>query len=192
MLIEENPVDHPLLTSEEDLHGIDDFELEVGRRIERWNPNSFLRSTCTENDGVPEDVLGEHLGVPTFSQRLRDALADARVAEDDIQYLPVRVFQSTGEEIMGFAFANVVARVPALDYEASVMLDQDESEIDPLTGKLDVLSVWREALKSHEIVGHDVIRLVEFFPPVFVSERFAKVFRQGRFTGATLNPVTVT
>lgn len=40
--------------------------------------------------------------------------------------------------------------------------------------------------------GHYIIRLVEFWPPVYVSERFAKVLRTGKFTGVDLQPIAVT
>jgi hypothetical protein len=71
------------------------------------------------------------------------------------------------------------------------MLKQDESETDPLTGKPKVRSIWTEALREEPLTGHDVIRLLEFPPTVFVSERFAKVFEEGGFTGAVLRPVPV-
>ena len=67
----------------------------------------------------------------------------------------------------------------------------NEGEIDPLTKRFKVLGIWRAALKEELLKGHDVIRLTEFFPPVFVSERFAQVFRERKFTGATLPPVPV-
>ena len=51
------------------------------------------------------------------------------------------------------------------------------------------LTKFSEHLKG-PLKGHDVVRLLEFFPPVFVTERFAEVFRNGGFTGATLTPVT--
>ena len=111
------------------------------------------------------------------------------MASNDIQYLPVRVFLSTGEEIKGFAIANIISRIAALDYDRSKMLRLDEEEIDPLTGKHRVLNIGKAALHKEPLVGHDMIRLVEFFPPKFVSERFAKVFQKSKFTGATLNPV---
>lgn len=188
---EDSRVSNPLLTSIEDLFGIDHYDLAIGKPIKSWNSDSYLQSECPEKDGDAEDVLCEHLGVPTFSARLREALANAKVATQDIQYLPVHVFQSTGEEVEGFAFANVVTRVEALDHEHCEMLDLDESTIDPLTGKPKVTGVWTAALKQNALVGHDVIRLVEFWSPVFVSERFVEVFSKGNFTGVTFHRVPV-
>ena len=82
---------------------------------------------------------------------------------------------------------NVLSRVSALDYEKSVMLELDEKVIDPLTGRPEVVSVWREALKADALVGHDIVRLVEFFPPLFVSERFVDLFWRSRFTGGDVS-----
>jgi hypothetical protein len=132
------------------------------------------------------------MGVPIFSQRLRDALQRARVATKDIQYLPIHVFRSTGEEVEGYTIANVIARVPALNYDLTDWgpLPPDEKEgIDPRTGRPQVQAIWRAALQSTKLKGHDMIRLVEFWPPVLVSHRFADVYREGHFTGATLTPV---
>lgn len=108
-----------LLTSERDLLGFDSYDLETGKHIPDWNPNAFLRSASPKHDGDPEDVLADALGVPVFSARLREALHGAGIAPNDLQYLPVRVFKSTGEEVKGFAFANVISRVAAVDYEHS-------------------------------------------------------------------------
>lgn len=185
----------PLETGEENLCGYLGCHLKFGSPIHDWNPNAWLRSQSVEDDGNPDDILLEHLGVPTFSRRLRHALERAGVGQEDIQYLPVHVFKSTGEELEGYAFANVIARVDALDYQRTDWgpLPPDPNEgIDPDTGKPQVHAIWRAGLIEARLEGHDVIRLVEFFPPVYVSERFADVYRDGNFTGATLTRVIMT
>lgn len=195
VLAAEERAARPFQTEVEDLCGFDSYDLEIGKRIRGWNRNAWLRSKRRKDDGVPDDILLEHLGIPTFSRRLRNALKKAGVGTKDIQYLPVHVFKSTGEEIEGYAFANVITRILALDYDRTDWgpLPPDEEEgIDPNTGKPEVQAIWRAAFKRSKLRGHDVIRLVEFFPPVFVSERFAEVYRLGSFTGATLKPVIMT
>jgi hypothetical protein len=183
-------VEDPLCPTVEELFGIDSYDLKIGRRIDNWNPQSFLQSSDIEDDGTPDDYL-PGLGLPILSPRFRAALETNRIGIADIQYLPIRVFQSTREEVHGFSVANVLTRVPALNREHSVMLDEDENEIDPLTNAPVVRGIWRAALNAEPLRGHDVIRLTEFWAPVFVSERFADVFRSGKFTGATLTQVTV-
>ncbi len=186
----DNRLPFPFQSSLEDLMGTNAHSLRVGRQVAGWDAASWLRSKSPEKDGEPEDVLGEHLGLPTFSKRLRLALG--QIGLRDIQYLAIKVFRSTGDEIPGFEIANVITRVPALDYENSEMLTLHKDKIDPLTNRPSVEGCWQAALFSAPLVGHDIVRLVEFWPPVFVSERFAEVFRRGRFTGADLVPVKVT
>jgi hypothetical protein len=188
---DENRLEHPLLTSEEDMFRVDAYDLKIGKQLQSWDMRSYLRSTSVEDDGEPDDILGEHLGVPTFSTRLQKALAHEGVGTKDVQYLPIRVMKSTGEEISGFAIANIIARVPALDYDKCFMLDQHKTRLDPLTGRPDVTGIGKIALKAEPLTGHDIIRLLEFFPPVLVSERFANVFRKGKFTGAIMTEVRI-
>ncbi len=185
----------PFQAAEDDLIGFNGGHLMLGNRIRDWNGNAWIRSKRGDDDGVPDDVLSEHLGVPTFSKRLRDALKVAGVGTEDLQYLPVNVFTSTGDVLPGYAFANVLTRVKALDYARTdwgPLPPDPEEGIDPNTGKPRVQAIWRAALVRANLRGHDVIRLAEFFPPVYVSERFADVYRDGDFTGATLTPVNVT
>ncbi|MCX7428768.1 MAG: hypothetical protein NTW96_24470 [Planctomycetia bacterium] len=179
---------------EDDLCGRNDYDLKIGKLIRGWDPKSRLFSTRRKYDGVPDDVLSECLDIPTFSRRLRDALKKASVGTGDIQYLPVHVFKSTGEEIEGYAFANVLTRIAALDYDATDYgpMPPEESDIDPETGKPRVQFLWRAALIGSRLEGHDIIRLREFFPSVFVSERFAEVYHNGDFTGASFTSVITT
>ena len=183
---------HRFETEDDDLYGFNGGHLSLGNRIHDWNPNTWIRSKHRKYDGVPDDILSVHLGVPTFSRRLREALERADVGRKDVQYLPVHVFKSTGEELEGYAFANVITRIKALDYDRTdwgPLPPDPEEGVDPDTGKPEVQAIWCAALKEAKLKGHDIIRLVEFFPPVYVSERFADVYRNGNFTGATLTPV---
>lgn len=177
---------------EGDLFGRDDSDLELGKRLRKWDQRTYLRSSSPNGDGTPDDVLCTHLGAPVFSPRLQEAMAEANVGQRDLQYLPVHVYLSTGKEIEGFAFANVITRIKALDYDNSEMLWLDDDNIDPATGKPEVLGVWTVALKAKALKGHDAIRLTEYFPNFLVSERFVDVFKKGEFTGASFHPVHVT
>ncbi len=185
-----NRVPRPFIATAADFGGRDWLELYAGRRIEAWEPASRLRSCKPEHDGDPDDVLANAFGIPVFSPQLRSALAAAAVAEDDIQYLPVRVARSTGEEVDGFAISNVVSRLQALDARRCAWgLELSYNETDPLTGKPKVRGIRRAALKAALLGGHGVIRLLEFFPPLYVSESFVTAFDNGGFTGATFVPV---
>ncbi|MGH7139578.1 MAG: imm11 family protein [Pirellulales bacterium] len=182
---------YPLLAGDEDLFGHDYSEFKRGQLVDGWNPNSLIRAINATYDGRADDVLGTVGHFPVFSERLRVALADEKIALADIQYLPIRVFRTTGEELPGFAVANVVARVAALDADRSFMLKLDYDQIDHATGKPKVKSFGRAALWEEPLRGHDAIRLLESSFDVFVSQRFVKVFTSHGFTGARFNPVTV-
>jgi hypothetical protein len=188
---EENRLSGHFLADQEELFGRDWFDLELGNRIDDWNPESQLSSGDPTRDGPPDDVLANGLGLPVFSQRLVRVLTQGAVGVADVQYLPIRVARSTGEQLSGFNVGNVVARVPALDAARSRMLGTDDDEIDPLTGRPKVVSLGKAALKANVLDGHDIIRLTEFFPPVFVSQRIVDIFSGGKFTGVTFSPVPV-
>ena len=192
VLDEDTRVKGSLDIDEGDLFGRDDSDLELGKRLRKWDRRIYLRSSSPDGDGPPDDVLCTHLGTPVFSPRLQQALAEANVGQRNLQYLPVHVYLSTGKEIEGSAFANIVTRIKALDYDKSEMLWLDDDNIDPATGKPEVLGVWTVALKGKALKGHEVIRLTEYFPSFLVSQRFVDVFKEGGFTGASFLPVHVT
>jgi hypothetical protein len=182
---DENRVPNFFMATEYDISGSSSIEPQIGQIIPDWNPESRLWSDAPEWDGEPDDILANSIGWPIFSQRLRSALKQADIGARDIQYLPIHVARSTGQELPGFAVANIITRIPALDRDNSFMLSVDDDEIDPLTGMPSVSSIGKAALKSDLLRGHDVIRLLEFFPSVFVSERFVKIFNENKFTGTT-------
>jgi hypothetical protein len=181
----------PFFPNEEDFFGIEGDELLQGKPMELWNPRSSLRSTSPKHDGDVDDIVYAFPLVPVFSTRLQQALAAAQVGVGDIQYLPVRIIQSTGKEIAGYAIANIVTRVPGLDRDQSFMLEEDESEIDPLTERPRVTCIGKLALLGQQLEGHDLARLVEYSPAELVSDRFFEVFRGGKFTGAVCSPLVV-
>jgi hypothetical protein len=79
---EANRLLQPLLTSAEDFFGIDYEDLQAGKPRKSWDPRSFVSSTSPEDDGDPDDILGEHLGIPIFHRvcRMRSGLqASARL-----------------------------------------------------------------------------------------------------------------
>jgi hypothetical protein len=188
---DENRVPQPLITTRDNLFGVTWYDLEIGMAQVHWNASSILYSDEKECDGDPDDMLANDLGLPVFSERLRKELAKAAIATEDFQFLPVRVALSTGREFGGFAIANILSRVPALDPDHSFMLDIDEDEIDPLTEKAKVTGIGRAALRADALQNHDVIRLLEFFPAIYVSRRFRDIFNQNGFTGATFYPLEV-
>jgi Immunity protein family (Imm11) len=178
------------MADEQHLVGIDIGDLDRGRRVDGWNSESSLNSNQSNHDANPYDVEFAGLPmIPTFSSQLQAALFNSHIGTDDVQYLPVRLVRSTGEEIHGFAMANVLTRVAALDRDRCYLLLEHEEEIDPATGLADIMSIFNIAVRSELLKGHDIARLVEFRPAVLVSQRFVDVYEQGHFTGAIFSPL---
>jgi hypothetical protein len=187
---EENRLENCFFADDADLPGWDWLtDFTSGQQIFEWDANSILRSTKLNNDGLPDDMLANVFHLPVFSQRLRDNLSRKRVGIDNIQYLPIRVAQSSGIEFQGFMIANVVTTIPALCREKSFLLSTNDNEIDQTTGQPKVTGVGKAALFASLLQGHDMIRVLEFLRPLFVSERFVNAFQDAGFTGATFSKV---
>lgn len=192
IMSDENSLPNPYFPDEEGFLGVDVNALAQGRRVEAWNPASFLRSGKPENDGPPNDVVfvGRPM-IPAFSRRLQQSLVANRVGVGDMQYLPVTLRRSTGEEIYGFTIANVLTRLAALDRERCYLIVPSiDEEIDPATGLTRIAAIGKLAIWAGRLAGHDVARLEEYQSvAVLVSQRFVNVFNRGRFTGVTFSPV---
>lgn len=181
-------VDDPLVVDCADLNGFDETVFLTGQAIDAWDASAWFKATKPDDDGTPDDVLQNHLGLPIVSQRLRNALEDAGIR--DIQYLPVTVIRSNGHRLAGFSIANVLRLVPALDLQRS---DYDVFPQDyflPARRGM-VQGIRRAVLLRHALDGYDVIRLQEFKRGLYVSERFTTVFGAGRFTGYSFHEVPV-
>jgi hypothetical protein len=181
----DNTVDNPLVVDAADL-GIDPQNLAVGHSLESWSELARLRTTKPENDGMPDDVLQNHLGLPVYSSRLRAALAGAEIR--GIQYLPVRLFRPNGQEVAGFSIANITERREALDRSSSDYdVFPDDYFLSDRRGK--VRGIRRVVLRAKALAGCDSARLDEFPSSVYVSERFKNVFEAGRYTGYSFREV---
>jgi hypothetical protein len=181
-------VDDPVVADCADLKGFDEAALLNGQPLDSWDASAWFQATNPEDDGTPDDVLQNHLGLPIFSQRLRNALEEAGIR--DIQYLPVTVIRPDGHRLTGFSIGNVLRLVPALDLQKS---DYDVFPQDYFlpTRRGMVQGIRRAVLLGHALNEYDVIRLKEFKRGLYVSERFTSVFGAGRFTGYSFHEVPV-
>jgi hypothetical protein len=188
---DENRLPNFFMATKFELFSRDSNDIKIGDYISDWNSETRLWSNEQKWDGMPDDILANALGWPIFSRRLREAIAQQGIGIGDIQYLPINVARSTGEELIGFAVANVITRLPALVPEHTKMYRTDNNTNDPLTGKPKVTSAWKTALRAELVQDHDVVRLLEYSPPILVSERFVEIFNNNGFTGATFTRVPV-
>jgi hypothetical protein len=181
----DHTVADPLVAYRGDLKGLEDWELSEGRPVDSWSAEAWVGASTQENDGDPDDVLQTYLGVPIYSQRLRQALEDGGIG--GIQYLPIHVYLSDGTEVPGFSVANVTA-VPALDIEHSEFVRYgDDYFLEQRRGQ--IRSLVRPVLRASVIVERDVVRLEEYKSALYVSPLFKSVFEEGGFTGYSFVPV---
>jgi hypothetical protein len=184
----DNTVENPLVVSEASLQGLDESDFTSGVTIANWDETAWFRSPNADLDGDPDDVLQNHLGLYIYSMRLRNALNAADIT--GIQYLPVRVFLSDGSQIEGFAIANILCLVPALDLENSDFdVFPDDYFLPERRGK--VRGIRKPVLRRAAVEPFDVIRLAEFKWYACVSERFKHVFEKNRLTGYSFHELTL-
>lgn len=181
----DNTVDNPLVVDSAEL-GVDPEDISCGERLERWGELARLSVTKAQNDGVPDDVLQNHLGLPVYSRRLRAALEASGIR--GVQYLPIRVFRPNGEQISGFSIANIVEKRQALDRLRS---DYDVFPDDYflLERRGNVRGIRRAVLRAEALADCDIARLDEFPSSVYVSERFKAAFEAVRCTGYAFREV---
>ncbi len=182
----DNTVADPYVADEGDI-GVEDWQLREGKHLEKWSAQSWIRAAKPGNDGDPDDVLQSYLGVPIYSSRLRAALAESGV-DGDIQYLPLRVLRPNGEEIDGFAIANITTVRDALDRKRSdISLFADNFPAPSKRGQIS--AVRKPVLLGNRLAGCDIFRLDGYPVAYYVSERFKVAFEKGRFTGYSFREV---
>jgi len=184
----DNTVEFPYVSNLDDLKGFDDWHLTCGETISNWNDQAWIQCTNPEYDGNPDDVLANHLGVPIYSSRLRQALEWGGIA--GIQYLPIHVLHRDGSEIPGYRVANFLNKVKALDLERSqYTLNPDDYFIPERRGQIFTLD--EVVLKRDPLAGLDIIRLEEYFTFEAASERFKEAFEAARCTGYSFRKLAI-
>jgi hypothetical protein len=106
----------------------------------------------------------------------------------EIQYLPVRVVKSTGERIEGFSVANILNCVAALDLQVSSFSVYPEDYLIA-SRRGSIRSLNAPVLRAAAVAAFDIIRLREYYTPIYVSGRFVRLFHEGQFTGCSFREV---
>lgn len=182
-----NTVLKPFVSSAGDLKEYEDWQLRRAQRVENWNPSVWIQCTDPEWDGEPDDALQNHLALPIYSPRLQGVIGNAKFS--GVQFLPIRVLHLNGTEIPGFAIANILNIPSAMDMEHSLY---DVEEGSGPKDQREVAGVYRMALRSSALGGYDIIRVKEFYPSLYVSERFKLEFEAARCTGYSFKEVQLT
>ena len=178
----DNTVKNPLVCEYDDLekygYSVNDFK--KGLLIKDWNSNVIFQAKEKKSDGEPDDVLQNHLMLPIYSSTLIYALKEHDI--NGIQYLPIKVLESSARCIDGFCIANLTNFIAAFDDEKS---DFNRFSHDFPNPKVqgEIAGVKRFVLKKSKLIGYDIIRLKEYKQRFFVSKKFKDIFEENLFTG---------
>ncbi len=153
-----------------DLKGFDRYALTQGKRITDW-PKYV---TLYYEEGHPEDFLGNALGWPVFSPKVKEIIRNRD--GQAVQFLPITVVNPvTGARLTDYVVANILRLMPALDKRrADYREDPDYPEF-PI--------ILKVALKQESVTGVDIFRLQEQPALVFVSERLRDALRAADVSG---------
>jgi hypothetical protein len=176
----------PFVSDSDDLRGYEDWAFRQCQRIDDWSDSAWLKAARPENDGQPDDSLQSHLPLLIFSRRLRSALEDQGI--EGIQYLPINVIRPNGQRIDGFAIANILTCVSALDTDKSIYECYPDDYFLPKRRGM-VRSLLQATLHAAALEGHHIVRLREYRPPFYVSERFRDTFVGNGFTGLSFERI---
>lgn len=173
----------PLVADQTDLDQDQEEGLGICAPVRDWSETAWLKAT---HDGEPDDALQTCLAAPVFSSRLRTALEGVPLG--GVQYLPIRVIRPNETLITGYCIANVLNCADALDLRRSKVSRYPDDYFLPARRGL-IRSLDTPVLVASVITSYDIIRLSTFLAPIYVSERFVKLFRDGSFTGYSFHEV---
>lgn len=171
-------VDEPQLPA-----GIDWWDLERGRRIENWDPNTVA---LFDEDVEPTDFPFVGFLIPIYSPRLRALIEHLGI--DQIQYLPLRLIgKQSRREITGYCIANYLSVIDCLDRKRSIyrVLTKDNLmfwEKRPwMLGTFD--NVLKVVLDTTKIGDTRLFRLWGYEGMVIVREDIKEVIEKAGITG---------
>jgi len=177
-----NTVKNPFVADFADLKGIDEWDLTRGIRMNNWDPSIVFQARKSHNNGDPDDVLQNVLGMPIYSSSVRQAFEKASIG--GIQYLPVHILRPDNGEIEGFSIANILNLIPCLDWAHSIYRKWE--------GRPGVIRSYTRLVVSRSLLeGFDIVRMYEFKLNIYVSERVRNIFEQNKFSGYEFDPLTL-
>jgi len=184
----DNTVAKPLVVGDDDLR-FDPEKALVSEPLENLSDGGSLLVENPADEGEPDDVLQNHLGLAVYSERLRRALDEAGVR--GIQYIPVNVVRFGGEVITGFCIANVLEKRAARDVSKSkIQRFPDDYFLVERRGC--IRDLRQPVLCAEALRACDVLRLEEYPVTVYVSGRFKNAFEENHCTGYSFSPVGLT
>src|SRR5262249_55405376 len=111
-----NTVENPLVTDRDNLAGLEE-QFVPGKPLQKSQQPLSLAVSKSENDGVADDALQNHLALPILSGSLQRAMTDAALC--GAEFVPIELLRPDGTEIAGYAILNVLHRRDALNRSRS-------------------------------------------------------------------------
>lgn len=181
-------VKRPLVCNHDnfDEYGFSEDDFKIGKNIENWNNDIFMKANEKRYDGNPDDALQNYMMIPIYSERLVMKLKEANVT--GIQYLPIKVLRPNNDLIGVFYIANFLNHVEAFDYEKS-LYNRFGSDFPNLNVRGQIAGVRKFVLKKERCQDSDIIRLKDYNLRFFVSEKIKTIFEENKFTGYSFREV---
>lgn len=184
LLYDYNGGDDVICCYARDLCGIDQYDVMRGDKIDDWG-NRIVFDCDLSSGGRLTDYLCNDLAWFVVSPKFRRALEENGIT--GLQYLPINVVDATdGRTLTGYAVANVVDVVDALDLQHSKYVDEFDED-----GTL-YRFIHVYAIRSEQLHGRDVFRLKGELPCIFVSDKFRRVVKKNGITGCDFGVVRLT
>ncbi len=90
-------------------------EFIQGKKFDDWDTKQvWIRASNAAHDGDPDDALQASIDPSVYSPRFQKQVVDSGL-NFNVQWLPIRVIRADGSEYEGFAIANILDLLPALD-----------------------------------------------------------------------------
>ncbi len=184
----DNTVKNPLVCDYSNLekYNFSKWDFIKGEEIKNWNESIIFQSKKKKNDGDPDDVLQNYLGIPIYSEKLINVLKNSNTT--GIQYLKINVMKSDNSIIDGFCIVNLLNFIEALDYKKSEY-DRFSNDFPNANVRGKISGVKKFVLNKDKLENFDIIRLKDYDLRYFVSGKFKKIFEDNRFTGYSFEEV---
>ena len=168
------------------LEGHRDVDFERGKPIENWLGEGWFAASMKDLEGPIEDVLRTSNLLPVFSERCKRELEAHQISE--LQYLPVRIFDSAGRLLAHYYLVNILNNLPALDEKLSIVKRTGIKKRDGTFHDW-IGSIENTTLRLPVIRDRNIFRLTDYEGPIFVSRRFREIFEKAGLTGWGFWPV---
>jgi hypothetical protein len=156
-------------------HNLFDLDMNIfysGEPITNWSDNVTI---YVEGKKSIDYIFYPMSPMLPVSKKVQQTLISANI--EGIQFLPIRVENKNGCEILDYAILHVVDIIPALDYVHTVWVTDEKEK-----AQYPEMNIWEEALQLNSIIGKDIFRLAEMKTEIYVSQNFVNCLKKNNAT----------